>query len=81
MAEVWRVEWVDSTLMENRWRDDDDMDGVGIIISVGFRVKQADGVLYLAANHNPQEGHLHWSAVTAIPLRAIVKREVISGSR
>ena len=78
MAEVWRVEWVDSTLMENRWRDDDDMDGAGPIISVGFKVKQENGVLYLAGNYNPQEGHLHWSAVTSIPVRAILKREVIS---
>ena len=54
------------------------MDGAGPIISVGFKVKQENGVLYLAGNYNPQEGHLHWSAVTSIPVRAILKREVIS---
>lgn len=71
-----RVEWVDATLLENRWQDAADLEaGEGNITTVGFRVKSEDGYLFLAGSWNPAESHLQWASVMAIPERAIVKKK------
>ena len=73
-----RVEWVDSALLAAQWWETDDLDAnTPPIVSVGFRVKAEDGLLYLAGSWNPSERHLPWTQVIAIPERAIVKKRRI----
>jgi hypothetical protein len=72
-----RVEWVDSDLWSG-WQDAEDVQAASeSIITVGFRVKEEDGFLYLANSWNPNPRRLAWAGVTAIPLRAIVKKRRI----
>jgi len=70
-----RVEWVDSKLIRNEWQNQGDMQAGGVpIVSVGFRVKEEDGNLYLAASWNGNPDELPFAAPVAIPLRAIVRK-------
>jgi len=70
-----RVEWVDSALIGAQWWETDDLDAqTPPIVSVGFRVKTQDGMLYLAGSWNPSKRHLPWAQVIAIPESAIVKK-------
>jgi len=71
-----RVEWVDSDLWSG-WQDADIQAALKPIISVGFRVKAEDGFLYIANSWNPNPRRLEWAGVTAIPVRAIVKKKRI----
>ena len=71
-----RVEWVDSVFLENRWRDVSDLPNLEeFMISVGFRMKEQDGFLFLASSLNLADSHL--ANVIAIPIRAIVKKKRI----
>lgn len=73
-----RVEWVDSAFLAQRWRDIDDTPDLSKpIVSVGFRMKEENGYLFLAGSVNPDEDHLPWGNVVAIPVRAIVKKRRI----
>ncbi len=72
-----RVEWVDSDLWSG-WQDAEDIQAaLKSIISVGFRVKEEDGFLYIANSWNPNPRRLDFAGVTAIPIRAIVKKRRI----
>lgn len=74
-----RVEWVDSALIGAQWWETEDLDAsTPPIVSVGFRVKAENGLLYLAGSWNPSERHLPWAQVIVIPERAIVKKRRIS---
>ncbi len=70
-----KVEWVDSALIGAQWWETDELKAATPhIISVGFKVKAENGMLYLAGSWNPSERHLPWAQVIAIPERAIVKK-------
>ena len=72
-----RVEWVDSDLWSG-WQDAEDVQAaLEPIISIGFKVKEEDGFLYLANSWNPNPRRLAWAGVTAIPIRSIVKKRRI----
>lgn len=73
-----RVEWVDSVFVRNEWIDKHEMkpDDTSIV-SVGFRVKEEGGYLFLAATWNPDATHKDYALVIAIPERAIVKKRRI----
>ncbi len=68
-----RVEWVDSDMWSG-WHDDDTKIWPEPIVTVGFRVKEEDGYLYLAHSRNPNPERCEWAGLIAIPVRAIVKR-------
>ena len=71
---LW-VEWVDSDLWTG-WQDAEDVQAaLDPIVSVGFKVKEEDGFLYLANSRNPNPRRLAWAGVTAIPVRAIVRKK------
>ncbi len=73
---LW-VEWVDSDLWSG-WQDAEDLRAALIpIISVGFRAKEEDGFLYLANSWNPNPRRMAWAGITAIPVRAIVRKRRI----
>ncbi|KKL89973.1 hypothetical protein LCGC14_1909360 [marine sediment metagenome] len=73
-----RVEWVDSALIGAQWWETDELNtATAPIVSVGFKVKIEDGMLYLAGSWNPSERHLPWAQVIAIPESAIVKKRRI----
>ena len=75
--QLLRVEWVDSDLWFG-WQDAEDIQAaLEPIISVGFRVKEEDGFLYVANSWNPNPRRLAFAGVTAIPIRAIVKKKRI----
>ena len=70
-----RVEWVDSALLRNGWMDAEEMKVDGIpIVSVGFKVKEEDGYLFLAGTWNGDETHKDYAQAIEIPVRAIVKK-------
>ena len=72
-----RVEWVDSDLWVG-WQDAEDVKAAAkLIITVGFKVKEEEGFLYVANSWNPNPRRLGWAGVTAIPVRAIVKKKRI----
>ena len=73
-----RVEWVDASLLESGWQEAEEMSGANIPnIDVGFRVKEEDGFLYLAAGFQADDTHKPFSRPIAIPIRAIVKKRRI----
>lgn len=70
-----RVEWVDSVFAKNEWADAEDVKADdSSIVSVGFRVKEEEGYLFLASTWNPDETHKDFALIIEIPLRAIVKK-------
>ena len=70
-----RVEWLDCVLPDNRWEMPDEMVTAGSpIISVGFKVKEENGFLYLAATWQGDDAHKPFAQTIVIPLRAIVKK-------
>ncbi len=72
-----RVEWVDSDLWSG-WQDAEDIQAaLEPIITVGFKAKEEDGFLYIANSWNPNPRRLMWAGITAIPVRAIVKKRRI----
>ena len=72
-----RIEWVDSDLWSG-WQDAEDVQAALLpIITYGLRVKEEDGFLYLANSWNPNPRRSAWAGVTAIPVRAIVKKRRI----
>ncbi len=73
-----RVEWVDCVLLYNRWQDGDEMRTTETpIVSVGFRVKEEGGFLFLASSWQADDEHRHFAQAIAIPIRAIVKKRRI----
>ena len=70
-----RVEWVDSSLLNPGWQEAAEMTGANVPnITVGFRVKEQDGFLNLAASFQPEDTHKPFSQPIAIPIRSIVKK-------
>ncbi len=73
-----RVEWVDSVFAKNEWVDAKDLKADDTsIVTVGFRVKEEDGYLFLASTWNPDLTHKDFASIIEIPLRAIVKKRRI----
>ena len=73
-----RVEWIDSVLEPSQWLDADELHSDNTsIVSVGFRVKEEDGRLFLASTWNPDETHKDYALVISIPIRSIVKKRRI----
>ena len=73
-----RVEWVDASLLAGGWQEAEEMSGANIPnVDVGFRVKEEDGFLYLAAGFQADDTHKPFSRPIAIPIRAIVKKRRI----
>ena len=73
-----RVEWVDASLLAGGWQEAEEMSGANIPnVDVGFRVKEEDGFLYLAAGFQADDTHKPFSRPIAIPVRAIVKKRRI----
>ena len=73
-----RVEWVDSSLLNPGWQEAEDMTGAAVPnVTVGFKVKEEDGFLYLAASFQAEDTHKPFSQPIAIPVRAIVKKRRI----
>ena len=71
-----RVEWVDASLLDSGWQEAKEMTGANVPnVNVGFRVKEEDGFLYLAAGFQAEDTHKPFSQPIAIPIRAIVKKE------
>lgn len=70
-----RVEWVDASLLPGGWQEAEEMMGAEVPnVTVGFRVKEEGGFLYLAASFQAEDTHKPFSQPIAIPLRAIVKK-------
>ena len=60
------------------WQEAEEMTGAGTPnVDVGFRVKEEDGLLYLAAGFQADDTHKPFSRPIAIPVRAIVKKRRI----
>jgi hypothetical protein len=73
-----RVEWVDSVMLGNFWQDADDLTAAeSPIVTVGFKVKEKNGYLYLAASWQADDTHRAFAQPIAIPIRAIVKKRRI----
>ncbi len=73
-----RVEWVDASLLNPGWQEGEEMTGAGTPnVDVGFRVKEEDGLLYLAAGFQADDTHKPFSRPIAIPVQAIVKKRRI----
>ncbi len=73
-----RVEWVDSSLLASGWQEKGDMTGAYTPnVSVGFKVKEENGFLYLAASFQADDTHKPFAQPIAIPIRAIVKKRRI----
>ena len=73
-----RVEWVDCVLMDNAWTELEDIKTARIpIVSVGFKAKEEDGFLYLAATWQGDDDAKPFAQLIAIPIRAIVKKRRI----
>jgi len=73
-----RVEWVDSSLLNPGWQEAREMIGADVPnVTVGFRVKEEGGFLYLAASFQAEDTHKPFSQPIAIPIRAIVKKRRI----
>ena len=73
-----RVEWVDSALLGSGWQEPEGMTGATIPnVTVGFKVKEENGFLFLAASWQADETHLPFAQPIAIPVRAIVKKRRI----
>ncbi|KKN34497.1 hypothetical protein LCGC14_0792920 [marine sediment metagenome] len=73
-----RVEWVDSVFAKNEWADAKDLTAdTKSIVTVGFRVKEEDGYLFLASTFNPDDTHKDFALILEIPVRAIVKKKRI----
>ncbi len=75
-----RVEWIDCSLLSNHWYESEEMQpGPDMpIVSVGFRVKEENGFLVLAASWQGDDAHKPFAQPIAIPLRAIVKKRRIT---
>ncbi|KKN75212.1 hypothetical protein LCGC14_0382110 [marine sediment metagenome] len=74
-----RVEWVDSSLLTPGWQEAEDMTGAVVPnVTVGFKVKEQDGFLYLAASFQAEDTHKPFAQPVAIPVRAIVKKRPIT---
>ena len=70
-----RVEWVDASILNGGWQEAEEMTGANVPnVNVGFRVKEEDGFLYLAAGFQAEDTHKPFSLPIAIPVRAIVKK-------
>jgi hypothetical protein len=73
-----RVEWVDCSLLGNHWQEPEELKAADApIISIGFRVKEENGFLYLAASWQGDDTHKPFAQPIAIPVRAIVKKRRI----
>ena len=69
---------MDSKLIRNEWQNPEDMQaGLVPMVSVGFKVKEEDGNLYLAGTWNGNPYELPFTQPIAIPIRAIVKKRRI----
>jgi len=56
----------------------EDMTGADVPnVTVGFKVKEEDGYLYLAASWQADDTHRAFAQPIAIPVRAIVKKRRI----
>ncbi len=73
-----RVEWVDSARLASGWQEVEDMEGSDVPnVTVGFRVKEENGFLFLAASWQADDTHKPFAQPIAIPVRAIVKKRRI----
>ncbi|KKL12737.1 hypothetical protein LCGC14_2532740 [marine sediment metagenome] len=73
-----RVEWIDCVMLENKWQEEEDiLASKTLIVSVGFRIKEEDGFLYLGATWQGDPRHIAFAQPIAIPIRAIVKKRRI----
>ncbi|KKL53975.1 hypothetical protein LCGC14_2061800 [marine sediment metagenome] len=75
---ILRVEWTDSSFLYGGWQLVEDMTGADVPnVTVGFRVKEEGGFLYLAASFQAEDMHKPFAQPIAIPVRAIVKKKRI----
>ena len=75
---ILRVEWVDSSFLYSGWQEVGEMTGADVPnVTVGFRVKEEDGFLYLAASFQAEDTHKPFAQSMAIPVGAIVKKRRI----